>query len=124
MKEGDVLTIKKLENKNPAIPKAEKLDMDSFNTWILFEDENRLVVNKPYDMVMHSTHPKEIAIQDYLDAYCKKLKTSTFTPSWGYRLDKDTTGVLVGAKTYPALQYINKLIRDREVSKYYLAIVI
>lgn len=65
--------------------------MNEFKTRILYEDSNRLVVNKPYNMVMHTTDPKDIAIQDYLDIYCKSLFTSTFTPSFGYRLDKDTT---------------------------------
>jgi 23S rRNA-/tRNA-specific pseudouridylate synthase len=39
-------------------------------------------------------------------------------------LDKDTTGVLVSAKTYPALQHINQLIRDHDINKLYLARVV
>lgn len=124
LKEGDVLLIKKLENKTPRASKEEYLDMQEFKTWILFEDDNWLIVNKPYNMAMHTTSHKEIAIQDYINIYCKKLASQTFTPSFGYRLDKDTTGVLVAAKTYPALQYINKIIRDRDISKYYIAIVV
>lgn len=122
--EGDVLLIRKLENKSPRASKNETLDMEEFKKWILYEDDNRLIVDKPYDMVMHTTNPKDIAIQDYIDIYCKDLFTPTFTPSFGYRLDKDTTGVLVAAKTMPALQYINKIIRDREISKFYYAIVV
>jgi 23S rRNA-/tRNA-specific pseudouridylate synthase len=38
-------------------------------------------------------------------------------------LDKDTSGVLIAAKTYDALQYINKIIRERQIDKYYLALV-
>ena len=73
-------------------------------------------------------------MHDYLQAYLggvmgkdivrdddKGLKT--FTPSFGYRLDKDTSGVLVAAKNYPALQYLNEVIRDREVNKTYYAVV-
>jgi len=123
-KEGDIVVIRKLENKTPRTSKDETLSMEDFKQRILYEDDNRLVVDKPYDMVMHTTNPKDIAIQDYLDIYCKKLITPTFTPSFGYRLDKDTTGVLVAAKTMPALQYINKVIRDREISKFYYAIVV
>ncbi|PJA48954.1 MAG: hypothetical protein CO170_01040 [candidate division SR1 bacterium CG_4_9_14_3_um_filter_40_9] len=124
IQESDVVVIRKLENKNPKASKDETLSMEDFKKRILYEDNNRLIVDKPYDMVMHTTNPKDIAIQDYLDIYCKKLITPTFTPSFGYRLDKDTTGVLVAAKTMPALQYINKIIRDREISKMYYAIVV
>ncbi|MBU1757793.1 hypothetical protein KKG31_01185, partial [Patescibacteria group bacterium] len=59
-----------------------------------------------------------------MEAYCKDLITDTFTPSLGHRLDKDTSGVIIAAKNYPALQYFNKLIRDRNISKIYLAIVV
>lgn len=124
VQENDVVVIRKLENKTPRKNKDETLDMGEFKKWILYADDNRLIVNKPYNMVMHTTNPKDIAIQDYLDIYCKDFITSTFTPSFGYRLDKDTTGVLVAAKTMPALQYINQIIRDREISKFYYAIVV
>jgi 23S rRNA-/tRNA-specific pseudouridylate synthase len=97
--------------------------MEGFQDSILYEDDNRLAVNKPHNTVMHTTNPKDIAIQDYLDVYCKDLKNQTFKPSFGYRLDKDTTGVLIAAKTFPALQFINKIIREREVSKNYIALV-
>lgn len=120
----DSLLIKKLENKVPRAKKEDKLDMEWFKTIILYEDENWLVVNKPFGMVMHTTNPWDIAIQDYLDIYCKDLKNQTFKASFWYRLDKDTTGVLIAAKTFPALQFINKIIREREVSKYYIAIVV
>ena len=48
---------------------------------------------------------------------------ATFTPSFGFRLDKDTSGIIVGAKDYEALQYLNKIIRERETKKRYLAVV-
>ena len=38
-------------------------------------------------------------------------------------MDKDTSGVLIAAKTYEALQYINSIIRERNIEKKYLAIV-
>jgi 23S rRNA pseudouridine955/2504/2580 synthase len=49
--------------------------------------------------------------------------SATFTPSFGFRLDKDTSGIIVGAKDYEALQYLNKIIRERDVKKKYLAVV-
>lgn len=98
-------------------------------------------------------HYKDLSMHDYLDEYLKKCNTSsswtewriqdnqkdenekklgarsqqqeakTFKPSFGYRLDKDTSGVLIAAKSYAALQYINKIIRERKVDKRYMTIV-
>jgi len=62
-------------------------------------------------------------MHDYLDKYAEEYKTSTFKPSFGYRLDRDTSGVLIAAKSYEALQYINSIIRERDIDKYYLALV-
>ncbi|PID34808.1 MAG: hypothetical protein CR971_01335 [candidate division SR1 bacterium] len=47
----------------------------------------------------------------------------TFKPSFCYRLDKDTSGVLIAAKNYQALQYLNALIRERKTEKEYLTVV-
>jgi len=51
--------------------------------------------------------------------------SDTFKPSFCYRLDKDTSGVLIAAKTYDALKHLNELIRTRDddIEKYYLAVV-
>lgn len=47
----------------------------------------------------------------------------SFKPSFCYRLDKDTSWVLVAAKEYQSLQYLNQLIRERQTEKSYLTIV-
>jgi 23S rRNA-/tRNA-specific pseudouridylate synthase len=41
-------------------------------------------------------------------------------------LDKDTSGVLIAAKTYDALKHLNEMIRTRDegIEKYYLAVVV
>ena len=62
-------------------------------------------------------------MNDYLDKYGEEYKSGTFKPAFGYRLDRDTSGVLIAAKSYEALQYINSIIRERDIDKYYLALV-
>lgn len=39
-------------------------------------------------------------------------------------MDKGTSGVLIAAKTHDAIQYINEIIREREIKKFYLALVV
>lgn len=111
--------------------KMKKIDMDELQTWILYEDENWLVFNKPAGIVVHPSnkHRNDLCMNDYLEYYCQqqgylKDQDQTFKPSFGYRLDKDTSGVLIAAKHYESLQYINKIIREREISKQYMTYVV
>lgn len=106
--------------------KIKKLTRDEIQSFILFENENWIVFDKPAGIVVHegNNHWKDLSMNDYLETYLSDLKTGTFKPSFGYRLDKDTSWVLIGAENYEALQYLNRIIRDREIEKYYLAIVV
>ena len=94
---------------------------------ILFEDEDWLVWNKPAGIVAHegNKHTEDITMNQLLEFKTKdqqdKEDSETFKPAFAFRLDKDTTGVLISAKNYPALQYINELIRDHNIRKIYLA---
>lgn len=92
---------------------------------ILYEDDQWIWRKKPAHMVVHpgSKHEKDISLHDILQIYTSSYHTSTFSPSFCYRLDKTTSWVMIAAKTYPALQLLNQLIRDRKVNKQYLAIV-
>ena len=108
--------------------KFQKLNPEIVNSWIIYEDENWIVFNKPAWIVIHPSnkHRNDLCMNDYLERYCEKQGInwgSTFKPSFWYRLDKDTSWVLIAAKNYEALQYINKIIRDRAISKEYITLV-
>ena len=104
------------------------LHIDKIQQLLLHEDENWLVRNKPAGITMHrNADSKDFSLDDYLKSYVKKKKiqtTDTFRPSFCFRLDKDTSGVVIAAKNYSSLQYLNELIRERKTSKMYLACVI
>lgn len=122
---------------------VESLMRRQWWTWdslILYEDDNWIIRNKPAGMVAHegNKHTEDITMNQLLECKMKNEKwkidharrdvllarpnetNETFKASFGFRLDKDTTGVLVAAKTYPALQHINQIIRDHDISKEYL----
>lgn len=105
--------------------KIKKLTRKEIQTFILFEDDNWVIFNKPAGIVAHegNNHRKDLSMNDYLEVYAKEYKTATFKPSFGYRLDKDTSGVLIGAKTYEALQFLNQIIRERNIEKTYFTVV-
>lgn len=99
---------------------------------IVLEDTKWVVFNKPPHMLMHPWSGRSkiaITMNDRLYSYLNKTNQalltagSTFKPAFCFRLDKDTSGILIASKTYEALQYLNGLIRDRQVDKYYITVV-
>jgi len=106
--------------------KLEKVDIQKLQRQVLYEDDHRIVFDKLPGVPMHpgNKHRNDLSMNDYLEKYAEAYKTETFKPSFGYRLDKDTSWVLIGAKTYEALQHINAIVRERSIDKWYLTIVV
>ncbi len=106
-----------------ALPEAIPLE-------ILYEDDQLLVVNKPPGLV---THPAPghwsgtlvNAILGHLHARRQPSAASSGLPRAGivHRLDKDTSGLLLVAKTPAALYTLSKQLKARTVSRHYLALV-
>lgn len=92
---------------------------------ILFEDEHFLVVNKPAGLVVHPApgHWNGTFVNGLL-AHCKHLEASgdPLRPGIVHRLDKETSGVLLAAKTKEAHQKASDLFASRQMEKVYLAI--
>lgn len=90
---------------------------------IVYEDEALLVVNKPVGMIVHpSESTKENTMLNALLFHCPGLNE---LPRAGiiHRLDKDTSGLLVVAKTPASLKALSHQIKNRTVSRIYQAIV-
>ncbi len=93
---------------------------------ILYEDEYLIVINKPAGMVVHPAPGAPTGtFANALLYHCKQLNVEDFEPlrpGIVHRLDKDTTGVLVGAKTHAAHKKLIEQFSARTVEKRYLAI--
>ena len=97
---------------------AEKIPID-----VVYEDEFILVVNKPVGMVVHpGAGNSDGTLLNALLEHCDSLKT---LPRAGivHRLDKDTSGLLVVAKTEIALLRLNRQFKSRTASREYLGVV-
>ena len=97
---------------------------------ICYEDEQILVVNKPPGLLCHSgDRPYEANLVDQVKAHLRRTgawdpaKEQSFVPALCNRLDRNTGGLVLAAKTAPALQMLNQKIRNREIDKYYLLAV-
>lgn len=93
---------------------------------ILYEDDHLLVVNKPPGLVVHPApgHPDGTLVNALLH-HCGPLAAigGENRPGIVHRLDRDTSGVLVVAKTEPAMRNLAAQFKGRQVRKVYLALV-
>ena len=96
---------------------------------IVYEDDNILLVNKPAGMVVHEdesgkddTMINRIKAHLYNNGQWDPLD-SPFAPSLCNRIDRNTQGIVIAAKTAEALRILNEKIKEREIDKYYLCLV-
>lgn len=95
--------------------------------YIIYEDDNVLLINKPCGILSQKAQKDDISINDIAVAYLLKnnpgKEDTTFIPSICNRLDRNTTGIIVVGKSLIGLQTMSKLFKDRTIHKYYLALV-
>ena len=95
---------------------------------IIYEDEYIIVVDKPAGVVvfheaLSMKHEAKTVIDLLVEKY-PELKKAGEAPRYGivHRLDKDTSGVLLVAKSSEALIFLQKQFKNREVGKKYIAL--
>ncbi|MGQ3887646.1 23S rRNA pseudouridine(1911/1915/1917) synthase RluD [Legionella sp. CNM-1927-20] len=103
--------------------KHEKLEPEAIPLNIVFEDNEIMVINKPADFVVHPgagnpTHTLVNALLHYNPALEKLPRAGII-----HRLDKDTTGLLIIAKTLTAHTYLIRQMQARQIKRHYLALV-
>ena len=96
----------------------------SFST--LYEDQSILVIDKPAGLVVHPAegHWQDTLVNGLLSRYTNLPGNDPLRPGIVHRLDKDTSGVLVIAKTAPALKNLCTAFKDRKVQKTYHAVLL
>ncbi len=96
------------------------------NVEIIYEDDDILVINKPYNLTVHDAPSvKDATLVDWLKLNNISLSTISGEERHGivHRLDKGTSGVMVVAKTNQAHLGLSKQLEDKSMGRYYLAIV-
>ena len=126
-----------ITNKNP-IKKDHKskttsktYDLEQFQSRIISEDDDRLVINKPAGISIHPGQTTNLSqapasLHDLIKQYysSRGFAGSMFQPNVAYRLDKETSGLVIVAKTYAWLQHLNEQIREHNIDKMYYTIVV
>ena len=98
---------------------------------IVYEDEHILLVDKRPGLAVHPHDGAEYGrtLIDHIQAYLyqkrewRPREENAFTPALCNRIDRNTGGIVIAAKTAEALRVMNQKIKDREMDKRYLAIV-
>ena len=97
---------------------------------IVYEDEHVMLLNKKAGLLVHPDD-KEFAdtlifrVQRYLyeKGEYDPAAEQSFTPALVNRIDRNTCGIVIAAKTAAALRILNEKLKNREIEKYYLCIV-
>lgn len=97
---------------------------------IVYEDENIILLNKKAGLLSHPDN------SEYIDTLITRAKRylfekgeydpeneMSFSPALVNRIDRNTSGIVIAAKTAEALRVLNQKMKDREIHKYYLCVL-
>jgi len=119
LKEGDHVTVE--------VPDPEPLEVqpEAIPLNIVYEDASLIVIDKPPGMVVHPApgHSGGTLVNALLH-HCKDLAGigGVERPGIVHRLDKDTSGLIVAAKTDVCMQSLTRQFKERDIKKVYLAL--
>ncbi len=107
------------------VPRPPEAEAEDISLQIVFEDDTLVVVDKPAGMVVHPAPGNETGtlVNALLGRYAS-LPGDPARPGIVHRLDKDTSGVMVVARTPAAVSALARAFKNRQVHKEYLALVI
>jgi RluA family pseudouridine synthase len=134
LKAGDVVAVDIAEadengrQRQSAPPRARGADCIGADIPVIFEDDSFVIIDKPAGLVVQPGNRKEKgSLLDLLKEYRRKKAGAGSEPEFPYtpvhRLDRQTSGALIIAKTRVAARALSKAISHGEVRKIYVAIV-
>jgi tRNA pseudouridine32 synthase/23S rRNA pseudouridine746 synthase len=104
----------------PALHALSPEDVAFVRSLVIFEDQSLLAFNKPSGLASQGGRGGRPTLEGLLAAF---TRSNGKRPSLVHRLDRDTTGVILAAKTKPAASLLGKALMARRVKKTYLALL-
>ncbi len=99
---------------------------------IIYEDDNIILINKEIGVLSHGAGDGDGFEENIVDSmisyliekgdYVPRIER-TFTPSICNRLDRNTPGIVIGAKNYESLKALNEAIKNSHIRRFYKTIV-
>ena len=130
LQEGDVLQLY-INDEFFDKPREDNLFLTLFKPSldIVYEDENLLLLNKRPGLVVHADETEKVnTLINHIQAYLYQKRAwnprweNAFTPALCNRIDRNTGGIVIAAKDAEALRDMNRLIREDQLSKFYLCL--
>jgi 23S rRNA pseudouridine1911/1915/1917 synthase len=111
---------------HPAPPEAMRAKPQEIPLDVLFEDEHLIIVDKPAGLVVHPApgHPDGTLVNALLHHAEVQGGADPLRPGIVHRLDKDTSGVMVVAKTAQAHERLVEMFQQHSLERTYLAIAL
>ncbi len=130
LKEGDQIYLFLPDDALEIAPPTYEFMHASKQLDIVYEDEHVLLLNKKAGLLVHPDN-HEFAdtlifrVQRYLyeKGEYNPADEQSFAPALVNRIDRNTSGIVIAAKTAVALRVLNQKLKEREIEKYYLCIV-
>ena len=92
---------------------------------IIYEDEDFIFINKPAGLLTQKADKDDISLNELLRDYCKEKGYASFgeyRPSCVNRIDRNTSGIVMCAKTYKGSRILSDAIADHRLKKEYMAL--
>ena len=131
LSEGDVLEL--YINDEFFEVKEDELDFKKLtpDLNVIYEDENIMLIDKKQGVIVHSDEKEafntlinHILSYLYINKEYDPENEHSFRPSLCNRIDRNTSGIVIAAKTAAALNTMNEKIKNNEIQKYYLCIAL
>lgn len=101
----------------------DSTDFSAYELPVVYMDDNVIVANKPQGILTHSKGAlnDEFTVADFFKRYTT-VGLDTNRPGIVHRLDRDTSGLIIGARTPEAFALLKSQFADRKAKKWYVAI--
>lgn len=117
---GDLIRLPPVKiNERPELPSAKLEQVAALESAIVYEDDALLLINKPSGLAVHGGSGLQFGLIEGLRALRPKEKSLELV----HRLDRDTSGLLLVAKKRSVLRHLHEQLRQKSVTKQYLALV-
>jgi len=112
------------ETDSISIAKPDAPDFQNDELPIIYIDDNVIVINKPIGVLSHAKGAlnEEFTVGEFFRRYCEYNADSN-RPGIVHRLDRDTSGVMIGARNDETATMLQKQFADRKTKKTYFAVV-
>ncbi len=118
---NDVIRLPLIDiNKKKSIYFIDKYNINILKNSIIYEDINLLIINKPYNIPVHSGKNLYINI---IDIFKYLFKKSFQYIELIHRLDRNTSGILMLSKNISSLRLLHYLFKKKKIYKKYIALV-